>query len=158
MAIINCVFQSEADTGGSTGGGSVGGVQTFFGRPRVWLYETTTGGVEPPSSGRMSLASIALLGSRTVFDERGHPYTLYDLRLTTADGSTWAVEKRFSERVCPTSPPIRNPQPAEIRTIPPSNGQQPRHQSHSRRPHTRACRRLLRLPPNSPATLRGVRH
>ena len=45
----------------------------------------------------MSLASIGLLGSRTVFDERGHPYTLYDLRLTTAEGSTWSTEKRFSE-------------------------------------------------------------
>ena len=42
------------------------------------------------------ITSIALVASRTVFDERGHPYTVYQLRTTTASG-TWTVEKRFSE-------------------------------------------------------------
>ena len=45
----------------------------------------------------VSIAAIDLLGSRTVFDERGHPFTLYELKLTTEDGSVWTVERRFSE-------------------------------------------------------------
>ena len=44
-----------------------------------------------------ALSSVALLGYRTAFDERGHGYTLYELRLSTAAGSTWSVEKRFTE-------------------------------------------------------------
>ena len=43
------------------------------------------------------ITSVSLVGSRTVFDERGHPYTVYELRTTTAAGNTWLVERRFSE-------------------------------------------------------------
>ena len=45
----------------------------------------------------LALASIALIGSRTVFDERGHAYTLYTLRVATADGDSYNITRRFSD-------------------------------------------------------------
>ena len=60
--------------------------------------EVRTSASRRRGEGRMvSIAAIDLLGSRPVFDERGHPFTLYELKLTTEDGSVWTVERRFSE-------------------------------------------------------------
>ena len=44
-----------------------------------------------------ALATVALTGSRTVFDERGHPYTQYELHVTSTTGQTRSVERRFQE-------------------------------------------------------------
>jgi hypothetical protein len=45
----------------------------------------------------MTIVSATLPSWRMAFDDRGNPFTLYDVCVTLADGTSWTTEKRFSD-------------------------------------------------------------